>query len=254
MFRQVVGYIVILVGQQSVSIIRDIERPIIYLIIDMFSQNGCWRLYSQNDIENLSRYSFDVNDAIQNSLGAAIGFGAYKLGNRTKNVWVNMAVTVISLIVLLIGVWGFFGIVDKAFTKEEGPFVAINELKDSAGNTSTGTKLYSFKVSGQNVKPEYNLFGVVGKKSETYTYTCKKQLVFSFFYGIPDQTDDGSISISVDGREVLSGSGKDQRSVPELFPQMFEIPVEPLSKITIIIEGNQKIWDVGFREMKYFWN
>ncbi len=199
--------------------------------------------------------SFDMNDAIQNSLGAAIGFGAYKLGIRTKNIWANRALIGIYCLVLFIGLWGFFGMVDKALTKEEGPFVAINELTDSTGNTTIGTKLYSFKVSGQDIEPKYNMFGVEGEKRETYTFTSKNQLVFSLYYGIPDHMDvEGRIRIFIDGREVLSSSGKDQRSYPELFPQMFEMPIEPVSRITIIMEGNEKIWDVGFREMKYFWN
>lgn len=197
--------------------------------------------------------SFDANDVIENSLGAAVGFGAYKLGIRSKNVWSYIATTGISCIVLLIGVWGFFGIIDKAFTKVEGPFVALNELKDSAGNPSTGTKLYSFKIGGKTVEPQYNVFGVEGKNMETYTYTLgsKEKLVFSLYYGMPDQTDDdGGLSVTVDGRKVFSSSAKYQRGEPE----MFEIPIEAANELTITIEGNEKLWDVGFREMKYFWN
>lgn len=198
--------------------------------------------------------SFDINDAIQNSLGASIGFGAYKLGYRTKNFWLNMAITGITCIVILIGVLAICGILEKTFTKAEGPFIALNELKNSSGHTTAGTKPYSFKVSGQNVEPGYNIFGAIGKGSETYTYTSKKEIIFSFYYGIPDLMDsDGSIRVLVDGREVLSGSGTEQLNYPELFPQMFEIPLERASKITIIVKGNEKLWDVGFREMKYFW-
>ncbi|MED1724352.1 VanZ family protein [Brevibacillus parabrevis] len=86
--------------------------------------------------------SFDVNDVMQNSSGAAIGFGAYKLGMRTKNVWRNIAATGISIAILMIGVWGFCAIVDKVFTKEAGPFVALHEPTDSTGNPATGTKPY----------------------------------------------------------------------------------------------------------------
>ena len=199
--------------------------------------------------------SFDINDAIQNSLGACIGFGAYKLGYRTKNFWLNMAITGILCIVLLIGVLAICGSVEKTFTKAEGPFIALNELKDSSGQTTAGTKPYSFKVSGQNVEPEYNVFDAKGKGSETYTYTSEKEIMFSFYYGIPDVMDrDGSIRVLVDGREVLSGSGTEQLNYPELFPQMFEIPLERASKITIIVKGNVKLWDVGVKEMKYFLN
>ncbi|MGG1517794.1 VanZ family protein [Paenibacillus oryzisoli] len=191
--------------------------------------------------------SFDVNDAITNSLGAAVGYGGYKLGVRNKSIWGNIiAATGISCLVLLIGVWGLCGIVDKAFTKEEGPFVAINELKDSSGNSSTGEKPNSFKISGQNVTSRYNMYGVEGKSIETYTYTYKEKFIFYLYYGIPDQTDySGNIRVSVDGREVMAGSGEDQRRYPELFPAMCQIPIEAGSELTITIEGNEIIWDVG---------
>ncbi len=199
--------------------------------------------------------SFDVNDAIQNTLGAAVGFGAYKLGVRSKNKWRNFLITAISCRVLFLGVWGLCGIVDKAFTKEEGPFVAINELMDSSGNSSTGKNLNSFKISAQNVNPRYNMYGVEGGNLETFTYSYKEKIIFSLYYGIPEPTDySGSIRVSVDGREVLTSSGEDQRRDPELFPAMFEIPIETGSELTITIEGNEKIWDVGYRKMKHFWN
>ncbi|WP_201004771.1 VanZ family protein [Paenibacillus glycanilyticus] len=199
--------------------------------------------------------SFDINDAIHNALGAAVGYGAYKLGVRSKNGWRNIVMTAISCMVLLLGVWGLFGIVDKAFTKEEGPFVAINELKDSSGNSSTGEKTNSFIISGQNVKPRYNMYDVEGKNLKTFTYTFNEKSIFSLYYGIPDQADDsGSIRVSVNGSEVMTGSGEDQRRYPELFPATCEIPIEAGSELTITIEGNEKIWDVGYRKMQYFWN
>ncbi|MCC3382159.1 VanZ family protein [Paenibacillus farraposensis] len=196
--------------------------------------------------------SFDVNDVIQNSLGAAVGFGAYKLGIRTKNVWRNIAATGISVIVLLIVVWGVCGGIDKAFTKEEGPFVALNELKDSTGNTATGTKLHSFKIGGQNIVPQFNAYSVEGKNIETYTYMLgNKELHLSLYYGIPDQSEFyGSISVSVDGHEILSNSEKYQRRKPDIF----EFSLEQANELTITIEGNEKLWDIGLREMKYFWN
>ncbi|MGG4147537.1 VanZ family protein [Paenibacillus algorifonticola] len=199
--------------------------------------------------------SFDVNDAIQNSLGAAVGFGAYKLGFRSKNGWSNIIITAISSVVLLVGVWGLCGIVDKALTKEEGPFVAINELMNSSGNLSTGTKPNSFKLSDQDVNPRYNMYEVESGNLKTFTYTNKEEIIFSLNYGIPEQMDySGRIRVFVDGREVLTSTGEDQRIYPELFPAMFEIPIEAESELTITIEGNEKIWDVGYRKMIYFWN
>lgn len=196
--------------------------------------------------------SFDINDVIQNSLGAAIGFGAYKLGFRTKNNWRNIAVTGISSAVLMLGVWGGFGMIDQVFTKEIGPFVAINDLKDSTGNTITGTKPNSLKIGGQDVEPQYNVYGIEGNKQETYTYTLgNKELYLSLNYGIPDQKDfQGSIKVTVDGQEFLSVSAEDQLHEPDM--RIIYLP--HANELTITIEGNETIWDVGYREMVYTWN
>lgn len=196
--------------------------------------------------------SFDIDDVIQNSLGAAVGFGAYKLGFRTKHVWRNVAATGISIVVLMIMVWGGFGIVDKAFIKEMGPIVALNELKDSTGNTSTGTTPYSFKIGGETIEPKYNVYGVEGNHIETYTYTLgNKELYLSLNYGIPDQKDfQGRLSVSVDGQEFLSTSAESQRHEPD----MLLVYLENANELTITIEGNERIWDVAFREMKYYWS
>ncbi|CAM4487596.1 VanZ family protein [Paenibacillus macerans] len=197
--------------------------------------------------------SFDINDVIQNSSGAAVGFGAYKLGFRTKNNWRNIAATGISSVVLMLGVWGGFGMLEQVFTKEMGPFMAINELKDSAGNTLTGTQLSSLKIGGQDVEPQYNVYSFAGKKKETYTYTLghKEELYLFFNYGIPDHKDfQGSIKLTVDGHEFLSVSAKDQRHEPE----MNKIFLPQANELTVTIEGNETLWDFGFREMVYIWN
>ncbi|SFJ36333.1 hypothetical protein SAMN02799624_04265 [Paenibacillus sp. UNC496MF] len=74
-------------------------------------------------------------------------------------------------------------------------------------------------------------------------------------YGLPDPSEGtGSIRVTVDGREVLTGSGEDQRRYPDLFPAMFEMPLEPGSVLAITIEGSETMWDVGYRKMQYFWN
>ncbi|MEQ7052863.1 VanZ family protein [Paenibacillaceae sp. P-4] len=194
--------------------------------------------------------SFDINDVIENSLGAAIGFWAYKLGFRTNNIRKSIAATGIFIVVLMTVVWGSFGIVDKAFTQEMGPFVALNELIDSTGNTSTGTKPYRFKIGGQTVEPKYNVYSIDGKNRGTYTYSLgNKELYLSLFYGVPDQKElQGRVSVSVDGHEFLSASAERHE------PEIFTVYLEKANELTITIEGNETLWDVAFREMKYYWS
>ncbi|GIO35602.1 hypothetical protein J41TS12_04630 [Paenibacillus antibioticophila] len=196
--------------------------------------------------------SFDMNDVIQNSVGAAIGFGAYKLGFRTRHFWRNIAITGLSAVVLMIVVWGTFGLVDKVFAKEMGPFVALNDLRDGTGNPSTGTGRYNFIIGGEHIEPQYNVYRAEDNDRETYSYQLgNKELYLYFNYGVPDEEDvHGSLSVTVDGEELLSASVGDQRH--EL--NMSSIYLERGHELTIIIKGNVKLWDVGFREMSYSWN
>lgn len=196
--------------------------------------------------------SFDINDVIQNSLGAAVGFAAYELGKRAKNVWINIAAMGIFSIALLIVIFGLFGVVNKVYTQELGSLIAINELKDSAGNSTAQTELESFEIGGQTIEPQHNVYSISGKNIETYTYTLgNKELYLYMNYGIPDQEDySGSIKVSVDGEEFLSASAADQPHEPGILT----IYVERGNELTITIEGNEKLWDVGFREMEYYWD
>ncbi|KHL93451.1 teicoplanin resistance protein VanZ [Paenibacillus sp. IHB B 3415] len=199
--------------------------------------------------------SFDINDALQNTIGAALGFGAYKLGFRSRSLGRNLVTTAISGLVLLIALWGLGAALEKITTKVEGPFVAIHEWTDSSGNSSAGDKPDSIQIIGQKVPLRYNLYGAEGGDSRTFTYKSEGQTIFSFYYGSPEPTDySGSISMTLDGREILTGSGEDQRSNPEVFPSLFWIPLEPGNELKITIKGELKIWDVGYKRMQYFWN
>lgn len=155
--------------------------------------------------------------------------------------------------VLMLGVCGVFGVLDQVFTKEMGPFVAINELKNSTGNLPTGTQPSSLKIGGQEVEPKYNVYSTKGKDKETYTYSFgnKEEVYLSLNYGIPDQKDSqGSIRVTADGHEYLTVSAEAGRHEPD----MSLIFLPQANELTITIEGNETLWDVGFREMVYTWN
>lgn len=196
--------------------------------------------------------SFDVNDVIQNSSGAAVGFMAYRLGFRTEKVWTNIAATGVFVVALVIGVWGIFGIVDKSLTKELGPFVAINELKNNHTHLPNGVKLQSFQIDKQNVDPKYNMYSTIDTDKVTYTYALsQKELYLYLNYGVPDQEEShGSLRIYADGQEYLFTSVEAKSH--EIGTS--SIYLKGSSELSIILEGHMQIWDVGFREMKYAWN
>ncbi|WP_339223469.1 VanZ family protein [Paenibacillus sp. FSL H8-0332] len=199
--------------------------------------------------------SFDINDALQNSIGAALGFGAYKLGFRYRSLGRNLVATALSGLVLFIALWGLGAAVDKIITKVEGPFTAITEWKDTSGNSSTGDKPGSIQINGQKVTPGSNLYGVEGEDSRTFTYKSEGRTIFCFTFGNPEPTDySGEISITRDGQEIFNYTGDYQRTNPEQYPVVYEMPVEPGEELKITIKGGLKIWDVGYKKMQYIWN
>lgn len=195
--------------------------------------------------------SFDINDVLTNALGAAIGFGAYAAGSRVKTMGRSFVVMGISVVVMLIGVWGIGAGVDQIFAKKPGPVIALNQLEDSSGNAVKGTTPYVFNIGGEELTPESNVYDATGKKSETYRYNFnKKEVYFYFQYGISDPDNfDGRISAWLDGHQIFSNSEEFQSHAPELF----EWHSEEADELVITIEGNEKMWDIGYREMQHFW-
>ncbi|MDN4618950.1 VanZ family protein [Paenibacillus sp. PsM32] len=199
------------------------------------------------------RGSFDIGDVLKNSSGAVIGFVAYSVGIRMKGTWRRVVTMGICIILLLFVSWGIGAGIDKAVAKNPGSFVALNEWENSSGVISKKTALLPFKIEGQKITPQFNVYDANNKKSETYTYKFGgKDFYFYLNYGIPDPKDlKGSVSVSVDGRQIfLSNFEKDD---PLRTPQVFDWYFEQANEITITIEGNEKAWDVGYREMKHFW-
>lgn len=195
--------------------------------------------------------SFDVDDVLRNTLGACIGFAAYRIAARGKDMRQKVLRACLSVAVLFIAVWVVgFGI-DQAFAKTLAPFAAVTEQEGGSPEASAQENLQPFEIGGQQIVPEFNVYDSGASSKQTYTYDLgRKQLRFRLQYGIPDGTDfKGSISASIDGREILSNSEKYQGHTP----QIFEWEFEEGGVLTVTVEGSEKVWDVGYQEMKHFW-
>lgn len=195
--------------------------------------------------------SFDINDAIVNSLGASVGFGAYKIGFRFKNKQKKILVALMTVVILSIGVISFSEFLNKSFTKKEGTVIALNEL-ESNRNVSMDKDLQSFEIGLKKVEPKINLYGSESDNVEVFTYLFDgKDIMLSLNYGIPDNASeyDDKVIISVDGIEVNTSSVDKESG-----PHSSEIPMDKVSELKITITGNVKLWDVTFKEMKYWWN
>ncbi|WP_301108755.1 VanZ family protein [Sporosarcina sp.] len=192
--------------------------------------------------------SFDVNDAIVNTVGAAVGFCAYKIGFRFTNSWRNITFTILTVVILSIAVIGFSELLNKSFTKIEGPVIALHELYPS-GNILVDKNLQSFEIGHEKNDPKINFYSSKGDNVETFTYAFGgKDIVLSLNYGIPDNAsdNDGRVIISVNGQEIETYSNMDQVSS--------ELNMDKVNELTITIKGNAVLWDVTIKEMKYWWN
>lgn len=191
--------------------------------------------------------SFDINDVIVNSLGAAVGFAAYKIGFRYKSMWKIFVVTVMSAVILSIGVVGVSELLNKTFTKEEGPVIALHELQ-SNGNVPVDKDLQSFEIGDEKIEPNINLYGSDGEGTETYTYAFDgKDIVLSFNYGIPNHASD------VESEAIISVNGEDIETYSNSNHGSSETMLEKVNELTIVIKGNLKLWDVTYTEMVYWW-
>lgn len=195
--------------------------------------------------------SFDINDAIVNSLGASVGFGAYKMGFRFKNKQKKILVALMTVVILSIGVIGFSELLNKSFTKKEGTAIVLNELVSNR-NVPMDKDLQSFKIGLKKIEPKINLYGSESDSVEIFTYLFDgKDIILSLNYGIPDNANEynGKVIILVDGIEV-SNSSMDKESGPH----SSEILMDKVNELKITITGNVKLWDVTFKEMNYWWN
>lgn len=193
--------------------------------------------------------SFDVDDVISNTLGAAIGYFAFRIGFSSKITYKRLIASVLSIGVLLVGIIVISETINYVIAKREGPFQALHEVKEINGSLPMTENLPSMTVSDKKIEPKINVYNSDGDKSKSYTYILgdKTDVNFYSYYGIPDKGDlKGEVIVLVDDGNI--SVQYDQKGAEPL-----NIPLEKVNKITIIVSGNAKLWDVGISEMKHWW-
>lgn len=195
--------------------------------------------------------SFDVDDVISNTLGAAIGFVMYRVGFASKISYKKLIFSVLSMGVLLIGIIAISETIHYVLEKREGPIQALHDVKEFKGSMPLTENLPSLTVAGKGIEPKMNVYSGEGESSKKYTYILgnKKNVLVYFYYGIPDNgAFKGEVKIIVDGEKIFQRNAQyDQES------EALEWHFEKINEITIIVSGNVKLWDVGISEMKHWW-
>lgn len=195
--------------------------------------------------------TFDVDDVISNTLGATIGFCVYKIGFHSKITIKTLFTSALSVVVLLIGVMSISEIIDVTLEKREGSIQGLQEVKELTGSMPMTQDLPSFTIAGEKIIPKTNLYSSEGEEITKYIYTLgdEKEVLLYFNFGFPDNDDTNSeLIIVADDNVILQSS--EQYSPKAEFTNTSLVTV---NEITIILKGNVKLWDVGFSEMKHWW-
>ncbi|WP_237899831.1 VanZ family protein [Brevibacillus brevis] len=192
--------------------------------------------------------SFDINDVISNTLGAAIGYVAYRVGFSSNISYKKLIASALTIVVLIFGVM----VVSEILKKREGPVQSLTVMKEMTGTTPMTENLPSFTVAGERIEPKMNVYSSEGEPTKTYTYILgnKENVWLSFYFGIPDNGDStGEAKIIVDGQEISQLNEQSYQGAEALR----ELPFNEVNEITIIVSGNAKLWDVGVRGMQHWW-
>ncbi|GED60161.1 VanZ family protein [Brevibacillus formosus] len=192
--------------------------------------------------------SFDVNDVISNTIGAAIGYVAYRVGFSSNISYKKLMASALSIVVLIFGV----KVVSEIIKKREGPIQSLTVMKETTGTTPMTENLPSFTVAGERIEPKMNVYSSEGESTKTYNYILGNQenVWLSFYFGIPDNGDaKGEAKIIVDGQEISQLNEQSYQGAEALK----EMPFNEVNEITIIVSGNAKLWDVGIRGMQHWW-
>nr|WP_276609482.1 VanZ family protein [Chengkuizengella sediminis] len=191
--------------------------------------------------------SFDINDVIVNTLGATVGFFAYKIGIRSNNILKNVVITGITIVILSIGVL----VIADVFNPSPS-VIALHKLNENQGNLPDDNNLPSFEVAEENINPKLNVYSSKGENYNQYTYQLDgKYAQLTGFVGIPDDVSNyhGNVVISVDGEERMNQSFTDDKDTSPSPPGYFTIGLENANELNITFnDSNVLLWDVTLLE------
>ncbi|MBU3174121.1 VanZ family protein [Clostridium estertheticum] len=195
--------------------------------------------------------TFDIMDIISNTLGAIIGFVAYRVGFSSEITFKKLVASVAAILILIIGVMVVSETIEYGVNVNKR-IEPIQALKEVSTSTAITKNFSTFTVQGEKVQPKFNLFSSVDGISKEHLFNLgKKNLWFYANCGIPDkEAYKGSVTIVINGQQWFQFSDKDKdRHAVKIIP-FFEGEVED---VKIIVTGNAKVWDVSIAEIKHWW-
>ena len=204
--------------------------------------------------------SFDINDIMINTIGAAVGFAAQRLVKDNRDNLKGIIKIVLVSIVLALGTIIIVGGINQYLEKGQGETVALNDLKQDEGSIQWDEKLSPFTVGQNEVAPQINLMDRENTRDNEFVYRLDGQYKYMTGYvAIPDDVLNPSSTVSIevefisDG-EVIYSVGLSATS-GENSVESFEVPLHEVDDLTIKVNSedanpitNAVIWDVILTE------
>ncbi|WP_234405544.1 VanZ family protein [Paenibacillus sp. IHBB 10380] len=205
--------------------------------------------------------SFDIDDIIINTLGAAVGFCAQRLVPRDRDKFKGICKIILTAIILSIGVTAIVGGINNYLEKGGDEVVALNELTLKDGSVLWDESISSFTAVETKFEPQINMYSRENTRTNEFTYLLNsKYTKISGYIAIPDDLinsaskGNSNIIFSADGTEIYSLGLSAKSSENSLLS--FETPLNGANELTIKIINdvpnpitNAVMWDITLTEV-----
>lgn len=214
-------------------------------------------------LQMLSRLgSFDIDDIIINTLGAAVGFWAQRLVQRDRDKFKGIFRIMLIAIVISIGTFTVVVGINNYLEEGGGEVVALHEFALEKGSVLWDDSLSGFTAGLTKIEPKINIYSRKNTKTNEFSYVLNGRYVnMAGYVAIPDDvvsTVNGKSEIIfiADGTEIysigyglLNLSRENQRDT-------LQIPLQGVNELAIKITSddpnpitNVVLWDVTLTEM-----
>ncbi|MFS0724157.1 VanZ family protein [Paenibacillus sp. 1P07SE] len=208
------------------------------------------------------RGSFDIDDIMINTLGAAVGYAAQRVIRQDRTsfhglVRIGLAAVVFSLLTFT-AVAGVNHYLDQPGSRT----MALHNVPVTAGEVTWDEQLTAFTVAGERVEPKLNLYSKDNTSSSTFTIALDGQyLTLEGYVAFPDDALSGEgqagseMLLVADGTEIYS-LGLSPNKYKEENPVLsFEAPVGGVQELRISVMNEHSdpdvkavMWDIQLRE------
>jgi len=207
-------------------------------------------------LQMLSRLgSFDIDDIIINTLGAAVGFWAQRLVYRNRDQFKGIVRICLIAIVIAIGVIVSVGGINNYLEKGGGKVVALNELTIKEGFVRWDESLPSFTTARENVQPQMNVYSRQNPRTNEFTYFLNGK--YTRMTGNAAILNDEIKTVSNEGSEVIFiADGTEIYSLGLADQLNFQFSLNGVKELTIkVIHDDPNstkstvMWDVALTEV-----